>query len=75
MESGHLKGEMERRAMGSGRQEGGKGEGEKKGQEEGAFYRWIQWNAWVDMCYGIELQANRPGATAAMAFTDSYKHM
>ena len=25
--------------------------------------------------YRIELQANRPGATAAMAFTDSYKHM
>ena len=29
----------------------------------------------MDMCYGIELQTNRPGATAAMAFTDSYKHM
>ena len=41
MESGNLKGEMERRATGRGRQEGGKGEGEKKGQEEGAFYRWI----------------------------------
>ena len=29
----------------------------------------------MDMCYRIELQADRPGATAAMAFTDSYKHM
>ena len=75
MERGNLKVEMERRATGRGRREGGKGEGEKKGQAEGEFYGWMQWNAWVDMCYRIELQANRPGANAAMAFTDSYKHM
>ena len=41
MERGNLKGEMERGATGRGRWEGGKGEWEKKGQEEGAFYRWI----------------------------------
>ena len=41
MERGNLKVEMERRATGRGRREGGKGEGEKKGQEEGAFYGWM----------------------------------
>ena len=37
MERGNLKGEMERRATGRGRREGGKGEEEKKGQKERAF--------------------------------------
>ena len=40
------------REEGDGR--GGKGEGEKKGQEEGAFYRWIWWNAIGLSCKQIE---------------------
>ena len=39
MERGNLKGEMGRGATGRGKWD--KGEGEKKGQEEEAFYRWI----------------------------------
>ena len=55
---------------------GGNGEGEKKGQEEEAFYRWIRFNVWVDIGYRIELQADSmPGATEVMVFTVSYKHM
>ena len=56
--------------------EGGNGEVEKKAQEEGGLHRWILWNAWVDIGFWVELQADTmPGATEAMAFTDSYKHM
>ena len=32
-----------------GRRGGGNEKGEKKGQEEGGFHRWIQWNASVDI--------------------------
>ena len=66
-------GEMGRGQEEGGDLEGGKGKGEKKEQEEGGFHRWIWWNAWVDIGYTVELQADRmPGVT--MAFTDSYKH-
>ena len=48
--------EMERGALGKGdRSEGGMGkemgDGEKTGQEEGRFHRWISWDAWVDIGY------------------------
>ena len=56
---------MGRGQRGGGKGErGGDGEGEKQGQEEGRFHRWI---GLVNSC--------KPGTTEAIAFTDSYKHM
>ena len=75
---GDWEGAMERGRWGGGQREGGdgrvaKGRGEKKGQEEEAFYRWIRFNV---IGYRIELQANSMLlATEVMVFTVSYKHM
>ena len=35
------------------------GEGEKKGQGEGRFHRWIRWDAWVDIGYRFIIAASR----------------
>ena len=64
---------MGRGATGRGRLGGGQKGGGEEGARGGGISQ-VDMNAWVDIGYRVELQADRmPGVT--MAFTDSYKHM